>query len=62
MKCSKCEHYRFNIHRCVLGMINPKTIKAGVEAARVMSTAYICEIDEENTAKKAKIVDRLMEG
>lgn len=42
MKCSKCGYYSFPLQRCRDGKINPKTIKGGVEAAKIMGTSYIC--------------------
>lgn len=61
MKCSKCPHYDFKINRCKKGLLNPKTIKGGVDAALVMSIHYICGIDEENRVKKEKINKKFRE-
>ena len=41
-KCSKCKHYSYSLKRCKLGMINPPTIKGGIEAARIFGLSYIC--------------------
>ncbi len=42
MKCSKCPNYSKQLGRCKQGKINPKTIKGGIEAVKVMGISYIC--------------------
>jgi hypothetical protein len=42
MKCSKCEHYSYQLSRCRLGKINPRTIKGGIDAVKWMGISYIC--------------------
>ena len=59
MKCTKCSRYSYPLRRCLDGMINPKSIKAGVEAARFMGISYICGIDAENGTKKVKVAKKL---
>jgi hypothetical protein len=54
--CSKCEFYSFPLRRCKLGRINPRSIKGGVDAARIMGLSYICRL----SPLRAKIADRLL--
>ena len=44
--CTKdCDgFYSFALKRCTLGKINPRTIKAGVQAAEFMGMNYICSL------------------
>lgn len=55
--CTKCPEYSFGLRRCTLGKINPKTIKAGCEAARFMGVDYICN----KCSLKLKIRNKLYE-
>ena len=60
MKCSKCRNYSTKVRRCMKGVINPSTIKGGVDAARWFGMNYICGVDEENLRKKENIREKLM--
>lgn len=42
MGCSTCTEYRRNLGRCVLGKINPPTVKGAVAGASLMGITYIC--------------------
>ena len=57
MNCTKCSDYSYSLKRCTRGMINPKTIKGGVEAARFMGLGYICDLCD----IKPKIMEKLYE-
>jgi len=53
--CSKCSNYSFSLQRCKKGKINPRTVKIGTEAAKVMGIDYICLFSE----MKDEIIERL---
>ena len=57
MNCSECKDYSFALRRCIKGMINPRTIKGGLGAARLMGISYICPL----SSLKQKITVRLIE-
>ena len=61
MKCSKCQHYSRGVGRCLLGKINPPTLKGGADAMRFMGIGYVCKIDSENLARWNKMVVKLQE-
>lgn len=52
-KCTKCDQYSYSLRRCKLGKINPKTIKGGLDAARLMGMGYICS--------KCSLYDKILE-
>ena len=56
MKCKECENYSYRLNRCLLGKINPRTIKGGVEAAQFMGLSYICYL----ATHREKIIERLI--
>lgn len=57
MKCTKCHNYSFPLRRCLLGWINPPTIKGGAQAIDHMGINYICTIDNENRKRAQKCID-----
>jgi hypothetical protein len=58
-KCSKCGHYSFGLSRCLLGKINPPTIKGGVDAVSFMGFSYICGYAKHYDKIKAELVKRM---
>ena len=41
--CRKCTHYSPAHGRCLRGVINPRTIKGGLEAVQWFGVDYICK-------------------
>lgn len=58
-KCSKCGHYSRSLQRCLLGKINPPTIKGGVDAVRFMGFSYICGYAKYYDKIKAELVKEM---
>ena len=64
-KCSKCPEYSFKVKRCLLGKINPPTIKGAVEAMTFFGPSYICNYSKVKTKaikKFSQEVNRLSLG
>ncbi len=42
MGCKGCGSYSYQLGRCIMGKISPKTVKGGLQAAALMGPSYLC--------------------
>lgn len=59
MNCTKCSEYSYSLRRCILGKINPKTIKGGIEAAELMGISYICNLCDLKDKIRIKLNEKI---
>ena len=55
MKCSKCQYYSYGVKRCLLGKVNPPSLKGGAEAMETFEFSYVCSVDKENRDRAKKM-------
>lgn len=42
-KCGKCNAYDHRVKRCLLGKINPPTLKGAIHAEETCGPGYVCQ-------------------
>ncbi len=40
--CSKCQHYSYKLTRCIMGKVNPRTLKGTKECLLLMGHGSVC--------------------